>query len=314
MASKEKIDYSGLNTSIQSKRVKITKTTAQHIWEVFLKSNGREKKKVDFKAENLNRFASSIENASDWVKTKFAITVNYLVTSGLITKDHIKSLKLRSLKLSSLEDERSRKSADRKLQLIIDELKDKLSPEDKQKLEQHTSEYLLNIANESETADELWEKIKELKTENQDLKDELDASEAMNEIVEKSILSRRSINNTIRMWNAIRKINEDTSLDPVEKACRILWQANKYVFWWNKRRRKYFGNIKNMNVNKTYLKAVDNIKKSIATAEWKEKVALRYIMKQINKAYENYIERTKIPEDIRKENQRDVDRELAKAA
>ena len=196
----------------------------------------------------------------------------------------------------------------------MNELKDKLSPENKQKLEQHTSEYLLTIANESETADELWKKINDLKTENQDLKDELDASEAMNEIVEKTILSRRSTSNTIRMWNAIRKINEDTSLDPVEKACRVLWQANKYVFWWNKRRRKYFGNIKNLNVNKAYFNAVDSIKKSIATAEWKEKVALRYIMKQINKAYENYIKHTNISEDIRKGNQRVVDSELAKAA
>ena len=305
--SKNTIDYSRLNMSIQSKRVKITEATAQQIWEVFLRSNGLDTRKRDnSKTEKLNRFASSIESASDWVKTRFAITVNYLVTNGLISKDQIKSLKLRRLEDST--------SADKKLQLIMNELKDKLSPENKQKLEQHTSEYLLNIANESETADELWKKINDLKTENQDLKDELDASEAMNEIVEKTILSRRSTSNTIRMWNAIRKINEDTSLDPVEKACRVLWQANKYVFWWNKRRRKYFGNIKNMNVNKAYFNAVDSIKKSIATAEWKEKVALRYIMKQVNKAYENYIKHTNISEDIRKGNQRVVDSELAKAA
>ena len=305
--SKNTIDYSRLNMSIQSKRVKITEATAQQIWEVFLRSNGLDtRKRENSKTEKLNRFASSIESASDWVKTRFAITVNYLVTNGLISKDQIKSLKLRRLEDST--------SADKKLQLIMNELKDKLSPENKQKLEQHTSEYLLNIANESETADELWKKINDLKTENQDLKDELDASEAMNEIVEKTILSRRSTSNTIRMWNAIRKINEDTSLDPVEKACRVLWQANKYVFWWNKRRRKYFGNIKNMNVNKAYFNAVDSIKKSIATAEWKEKVALRYIMKQVNKAYENYIKHTNISEDIRKGNQRVVDSELAKAA
>ena len=305
--SKNTIDYSRLNMSIQSKRVKITEATAQQIWEVFLRSNGLDTRKRDnSKTEKLNRFASSIESASDWVKTRFAITVNYLVTNGLISKDQIKSLKIKRLEDST--------SADKKLQLIMNELKDKISPENKQKLEQHTSEYLLNIANESETADELWKKINDLKTENQDLKDELDASEAMNEIVEKTILSRRSTSNTIRMWNAIRKINEDTSLDPVEKACRVLWQANKYVFWWNKRRRKYFGNIKNMNVNKAYFNAVDSIKKSIATAEWKEKVALRYIMKQVNKAYENYIKHTNISEDIRKGNQRVVDSELAKAA
>lgn len=305
--SKNTIDYSRLNMGIQSKRVKITEATAQQIWEVFLRSNGLDTRKRDnSKTEKLNRFASSIESASDWVKTRFAITVNYLVTNGLISKDQIKSLKLRRLEDST--------SADKKLQLIMNELKDKLSPENKQKLEQHTSEYLLNIANESETADELWKKINDLKTENQDLKDELDASEAMNEIVEKTILSRRSTSNTIRMWNAIRKINENTSLDPVEKACRVLRQANKYVFWWNKRRRKYFGNIKNMNVNKAYFNAVDSIKKSIATAEWKEKVALRYIMKQVNKAYENYIKHTNISEDIRKGNQRVVDSELAKAA
>ena len=46
----------------------------------------------------------------------------------------------------------------------------------------------------------------------------------------------------------------------------------------------------------------------------REKVALRYIMRQINTAYKNYIEATTISEDVRKQNMRDVNNAMADAA
>ena len=310
MSSKEKIDYNKLNHSLWSKRRKVSEESSKQIWEIFLKTNKFDKLKMNkTKNEKLNRFSNSIESASEWIKTKFALTVDYLTKNGLI-----KSYEIKSLNLRNLED--PNKTTDQKLGNIIKELRSWLSDDDKLKLDQNVSEWLLDLAKESESANELWEKIKELESENQNLQSELEATEAANEVAEKTVLSRRSASNNIRIWNAIKKINEDDTLDAETKARKILWQANKYVFWWNKSRRKYFGSIKKMDVRDTYFKVVEHIQKSMSDKKTssREKVALRYIMRQINTAYKNYIEATTISEDVRKQNMRDVNNALASAA
>lgn len=310
MSSKEKIDYSRLNHSLWSKRKKISEESSKQIWEIFLKTNKFDKLRMNkTKNEKLNRFSNSIESASEWIKTKFALTVDYLTKNGLIKSDQIKSLNLKNL-------EDPNKTTDQKLGNIIKELRSGLSDVDKLKLDQSVSEWLLDLAKESESANELWEKIKELESENQNLQSELEATEAANEVAEKTVLSRRSASNNIRIWNAIKKINEDDTLDAETKARKILWQANKYVFWWNKSRRKYFGSIKKMDVRDTYFKVVDHIQNSMSDKKTssREKVALRYIMRQINTAYKNYIEATTISEDVRKQNMRDVNNAMADAA
>ena len=310
MSSKEKIDYNKLNHSLWSKRRKVSEESSKQIWEIFLKTNKFDKLKMNkTKNEKLNRFSNSIESASEWIKTKFALTVDYLTKNGLIKSYEIKSLNLRNLEDPS-------KTTDQKLGNIIKELRSWLSDDDKLKLDQNVSEWLLDLAKESESANELWEKIKELESENQNLQSELEATEAANEVAEKTVLSRRSASNNIRIWNAIKKINEDDTLDAETKARKILWQANKYVFWWNKSRRKYFGSIKKMDVRDTYFKVVDHIQNSMSDKKTssREKVALRYIMRQINTAYKNYIEATTISEDVRKQNMRDVNNAMADAA
>lgn len=310
MSSKEKIDYSRLNHSLWSKRKKFSEESSKQIWEIFLKTNKFDKLRMNkTKNEKLNRFSNSIESASEWIKTKFALTVDYLTKNGLIKSDQIKSLNLKNL-------EDPNKTTDQKLGNIIKELRSGLSDVDKLKLDQSVSEWLLDLAKESESANELWEKIKELESENQNLQSELEATEAANEVAEKTVLSRRSASNNIRIWNAIKKINEDDTLDAETKARKILWQANKYVFWWNKSRRKYFGSIKKMDVRDTYFKVVDHIQNSMSDKKTssREKVALRYIMRQINTAYKNYIEATTISEDVRKQNMRDVNNAMADAA
>lgn len=310
MSSKEKIDYSRLNHSLWSKRKKISEESSKQIWEIFLKTNKFDKLRMNkTKNEKLNRFSNSIESASEWIKTKFALTVDYLTKNGLIKSDQIKSLNLRNL-------EDPNKTTDQKLGNIIKELRSWLSDDDKLKLDQNVSEWLLDLAKESESANELGEKIKELESENQNLQSELEATEAANEVAEKTVLSRRSASNNIRIWNAIKKINEDDTLDAETKARKILWQANKFVFWWNESRRKYFGSIKKMDVRDTYFKVVEHIQKSMSDKKTslREKVALRYIMRQINTAYKNYIEATTISEDVRKQNMRDVNNSLASAA
>ena len=71
-----------------------------------------------------------------------------------------------------------------------------------------------------------------------------------------------------------------------------------------------------MDVRDTYFKVVDHIQNSMSDKKTssREKVALRYIMRQINTAYKNYIEATTISEDVRKQNMRDVNNAMADAA
>lgn len=308
MSSKEKIDYNKLNHSLWSKRKKISEESSKQIREIFSRTNKLNNLKLDkTKNDRLNRFSNSIENASEWIKTRFVLTIDYLTKNGLIKVNEIKSLNLKKL-------EDPNKKADQKLESIIKELISGLSEENKLKLDQSVSEWLLDLAKESESANELWKRVKELENENQNLQNDLEASEATNEIAEKTVLSRRSTNNNIRIWNAIKKLNEDDTLDAETKARKILWQANKYVFWWNKSRRKYFGSIKKMDIKDTYSKVAEHIKKSMWTASTKEKVALRYIMKQVNIAYENYIKALNNNENERKQNMRDVNNAMANAA
>ena len=166
MSSKEKIDYNKLNHSLWSKRRKVSEESSKQIWEIFLKTNKFDKLKMNkTKNEKLNRFSNSIESASEWIKTKFALTVDYLTKNGLI-----KSYEIKSLNLRNLED--PNKTTDQKLGNIIKELRSWLSDDDKLKLDQNVSEWLLDLAKESESANELWEKIKELEYENQNLQSE----------------------------------------------------------------------------------------------------------------------------------------------
>jgi hypothetical protein len=45
--------------------------------------------------------------------------------------------------------------------------------------------------------------------------------------------------------------------------------------------------------------------------EAREKVAIRYIMRQINRAYTTYINETNISEEARKQNMRDINMAMA---
>ena len=69
---------------------------------------------------------------------------------------------------------------------------------------------------------------------------------------------------------------------------------------------------KKIDVNKEYKEAANNLKEKMNNAsKAKEKVAIRYIMRQINTAYKNYIDATNISEEIRKQNMMDINTKMA---
>lgn len=304
------LDYSSLNKSLQPKNsglLEIQKDTVEAIWKVFLQSNGLDIEenmrsgKVKRRNERMDKFANNIEGASDWMKSKFIITVNYLVKNKSIWSDKIKSLRLAELENESI-------SKDKKLENILNELTKSMSEKEKHELDQHVSMELINLSKESQKSSELWKQIEDLQNENKDLKDELTASDTAREIALNSAWSPWSINNTNRIQSTIKNIRKDSYLDKENKARKILLIANSYIVFgtWigiNLRRILPFGKF---DANKEYTKVMDKLNKKAENATDNEKLAIMYIIDEVDKAHKEYIEATNISDDEKKENKRRI--------
>ena len=304
------IDYSSLNKSLNLKWDKlkdITTKVSEDIWEVFLNANpNREHRWYKKKNQKLDRFSDSINDASEWTKANFILNIDYLSKNNLIKSDKIKSLRL-----GVLEDDT--KSSNDKLESVLSELTKDLSESDMLKLDQYVSKGLLNLSKEADSADKLWEKITDLEQQNSDLKGELDALDAVSEVSERAVLTRRSKFKMIRIWNSIKNIN-DSALDPETKARKVLWQANSFAIFGSGKRFDWVYNKLPLkfDINKEYTKTVKKLTKEMneSTDDW-EKVAIRYIMRQVNKSYKEYMDATTISEDERKGNMREINRLMA---
>lgn len=305
MSGPNTIDYSNLNKALQPKRKieGVTTDVAKAIWDIFLAKNAPRTKKVENKNQKLSEFSSDIENWSESMKLKFSLTIDHLSKNWLLNPESIKSLKIRW------------DSTDEKLQNIIDDLvinrKTPLTDNQKTQLDQAIANWMEKHYSDLVNKDDISD---ELKKRNEELEEELNASEAANEVVESAVLTRRSMNNTIRVWKSIERINENKKwLDPVTKARKVLWQANSFAVFGSWKRFDWINKLpKKIDVNKEYREAVDNLKdKMDKTKSPKEKVAIRYIMRQVNKAYKDYIDATNISEETRKQNMKDINMKMA---
>lgn len=310
MSNSNTLDYSSLNKGLNLKWQKlkdITQRVSEDIWKVFLDTNPNRAHWWDKeKNKKLDRFSNSIEWASEWAKANFVLNIDYLSKNNLMKADKIKSLKLRVL-----EDDT--KPADEKLSNILEELTQGLSEADRLKLDQYVSKWLLNLSKEADSADKLWEKITNLEQQNLDLKGELDALDAVSEVSERAVLTRRSRYKMIRVWNSIKNIN-DSNLDSETKVRKVLWQANSFAIFGSWKRFDWIYNRLPLkfDVNKEYTKTVNKLKKEMnESTNDGEKVAIRYIMRQVNKAYKDYIDATNISEDTRKQNMREINMAMA---
>ena len=307
MSSPNTLNYDSLNKSLNlssNKLQDITKKVSKEIWDVFLEKNPNKMHREDKdKNKKLEKFSDSIKGASEWMKAEFILTVNYLIDKGLIKTDDIKSLNLRNLN--------KEKEADDKLKNILNELRSNVKDkETKLELEQNVSKWLLSLRKQSDSAENLRAKNKELWDENSYLKSELDALDAVSEVSERAVLKRWSKYKMIRIWNSIKNIN-DSSLDPETKARKVLWQANSFAIFGSWKRFDWVYNKLPLkfDINKEYTKTVDKLENAMkeSTDDW-EKVAIRYIMRQVNKSYKEYMEATTISEEKRKDNMREINR------
>lgn len=318
MADPNTIDYSQLNKSLQTKRpIDSVKTNvAEAIWKVFL---GKVETKST-KEDRLNALSSQIENWSENMKIRLILTIDHLSSMWLLNPDSIKSLSAKKI-MEIAWAENNKKfltENDKKIQNIIDYLienwrKDdkKLTTEQREELNQAVIDWLdshyWKLAEKSDISDEL-------KVRNEELEEELKATDAANEVVESAVLSRWSRSNIIRVWKSIEKINENKKwLDPVTKARKVLWQANSFAVFWSWKRFDWINKLpKKIDVNKEYVEAVNKLKEKMSnTKQSREKVAIRYIMRQVNRAYKDYIDATNISEETRRQNMKDINMAMA---
>ncbi len=311
MSDPNTIDYSNLNKSLQPKRKMnlITDGTAEALWKVFTS----ELKTKATKIEKIDALSDQIKEWSENMKVRLILTLNYLSSEWLLKPEAIKSLSATKIREIAWGQNSNNflKDNDKKIQNIIDYLIDswrkkgeELTSEQKEKLNQTVIDWLnahyWNLADKEDMSEQL-------QARNQELEEELNASEAANEVVEAAVLKRFSRNNMIRVWKSIENIN-NSNLDPVTKARKVLWQANSFAILGTWKRFDWINKLpKKIDVNKEYREAVDNLKKKMSSAqEAREKVAIRYIMRQINRAYTTYINETNISEEARKQNMRDI--------
>lgn len=302
------LDYSSLNKNLQPKRKinNITTNIAQEIWKIFLNWASRKRTKQ----ERLDALSSQVEKWSENMKIRLTLTIDYLSKEWLLRPESIKSLSAEWIKRIEWSN------GDEKIQNIIKYLVDnwrkkgeELTNEQKEKLNQAVIDWLdehyWKLAEKEDISEEL-------KARNDELEQELNASEAANEVVESAVLKRWSRNNMIRVWKSIENIN-NSDLDTVTKARKVLWQANSFALFGTWKRFDWINKLPHkIDINEEYKEAVDNLKEKMKNAsEAREKVAIRYIMRQINKAYKDYIDARNISEETRKQNMKDINMAMA---
>jgi len=318
MADPNTIDYSKLNKSLQTKRpIDSVKTNvAEAIWKVFL-SNVTSR---SIKEERLGALSEQIEKWSENMKIRLILTIDHLSSKWLLTPESIKSLSVNKImELAWAENSRKfLKDDDKKIQNIIDYLvknwrKDgkELTTEQKEELNQAVIDWLdvhyWKLAEKSDVSDEL-------KARNEELEEELKATDAANEVVEAAVLSKWSRSNIVRIWKSIEKINENKKwLDPVTKSRKVLRQANSFAVFGSWKRFDWINKLpKKIDINKEYVEAVNKLKEKMSNTKLaKEKVAIRYIMRQVNIAYKDYIDATNISEETRRQNMKDINMAMA---
>ncbi len=301
MIAQSKIDYSKLANSLDTKRPIssdiITVNIAKRIWDLFLEKNYphiQEKRK----SNKLNDFANRINNASEEMKIKFALTINHLVNQNLLNSNSIKSLMLKW------------NSGDEILSNIIDDLinnrQTPLNENEKSKLNEAIAEWIqkhyFDLVRKKDNSEQLQQKVNLLEEQLRATEDELTANENIVSMAESAVLTRRSTNNTIRIASSIERILKNKKwLDDVTVARKVLWQAKHFTIFGSWKRFDRTSKLRwNHNIKDEYTNILENlIKKSKNTKSSKEKIAIMYIKNQVEKAYNTYIKEMNIDQQTR---------------
>ena len=155
----------------------------------------------------------------------------------------------------------------------------------------------------------------QLKEKNEELEEELKASEIANDTIISALSKRRrSRKNALRVLSAIQRININKDwLDPATKARKVLWQANhKTIFGTWKRFDRVNKLPSKFNIKEEYNNIVDKLDTEMkATKDSEVKIAIRAIMKQVDKAYQEYMDAISVDDETRRKNIKNINMAMA---
>lgn len=267
--------------------------------------------------EKERRVLTLSEQIKKWpetMKVRLSLILEHLAKEWLLNPWSIKSLSEAEIKaVAWSEDEKKIKNI---INYIVDSWREndkKLSSDQLLKLNQAVIEGLDKYYGE---AAEEYGNSKALQKRNDELVAELRASEKTDEVVEAALLERWSRNRIMRVGKAIQNTVNDKSLKDEDKDRKVLWQANSSAISGRWRRFDWINKLPSkIDANEEYKKAMDNLKKKMRDPQTKrdEKVVIRYIAKEATKHYSDYVERTVVDEDTRRQNVQDINTLMAAA-
>lgn len=155
---------------------------------------------------------------------------------------------------------------------------------------------------------------KMLENENKRLRENKDISDAVSDVAENAIFeARRSRNKIINLWKRVKNFEKEER-NSAYKLRMALWTTAKSI-WLSNEERKKLKKFNKFNIDDWYRIVAKWLKSKMdSSKDDKEKVAIRSIMKQLNKYHEIYTSEHHVTSLERSSNMRDIDRSMSKAA
>ena len=153
-----------------------------------------------------------------------------------------------------------------------------------------------------------------LEGENKRLREAKDISDAVSDVAEDAIFeSRRSRNKIVHLWKRIKNFEKE-DWNSAYKLRMALWTTAKSIGLSNENKKR-LRKFDKFNIDDWYRIVADWLKNKMDNStNDKEKVAIRSIMRQINKYHEIYTSEHHVTSMERSSNMRDIDRSMSKAA
>lgn len=307
------IDYmSTLNKSMKAKNKidGVRDNIGNELWNALVDSAITDNEKE----RRVLTLSEQIRKWPETMKVRLSLILEHLAKEWLLNPWSIKSLSEAEIRaVAWSEDEKKIKNI---INYIVDSWREddkKLSSDQLLKLNQAVIEGLDKYYWE---AAEEYGNSKAFQKRNDELVAELRASEKTDEVVETALLERWSRNRIMRVGKAIQKTVNDTSLKEEDRDRKVLWQANSSAISGRWRRFDWINKLPSkIDANEEYKKSMDNLKKKMRDPQTKrdEKVVIRYIAKQVTRHYSDYVERTVVDEDTRRQNVQDINTLMAAA-
>ena len=293
--------YIPLDESLQLKSWQvitwISTNVANTIWQLFLEKNHGTIKNNNDKKAKVIELANKLKGLSNEKKVQLIITVNLLKNKKMLNPTSIKQIKI---EWDNADD-------------IVDNIIHSLMPQDAG-LQANLNDDVIKSMNEFYRNN--YEGVTDLMLTraNEHLKMRAKAAEKTNRIAENVVIwNKWWINRVKRVAHGISTTMSNKKLNPEEKARTIIRKASSLQsgIW----RSRLIRMLRKMDVNQWYKYAAEALKDKMRNKPTdEEKVAIRFIMKNLNEVYKEYRESSQVSDSQLDDNMQDIDSSMLSAA